>query len=343
MRKHPVLLFVLLIACAVAANAQITVQRNGLMQIGDTYTIYYTTGTTPVAVGPSGANRAWTLPAFTWGGTILGHLVDPQFSIYGDSFPEATLCDIRVNQSNPAAPSFYYYRRTDSAFFSMGIAFSLSDIRVYNPAGLFFPLPCSEQSSWTRTLRTTFSDRTDIDSSLHFVDGWGTLQTQYGNYSCLRVFVYVYQISRPNTGTPTTHQYVGYYWLLQNGMWVAYVTSALDNVDPNFTAGYVQIKNLTLSAEPTGDPLVHRFSLAQNYPNPFNPQTEIAYTLPRNQAVSLKVFDLLGREVTTLFSGTQTAGEHRASFNGRDLPSGVYVYRLEVGEISQTRKMLLLK
>jgi hypothetical protein len=343
MCKRLAMLFVLLIVCAVSTHAQIVIRRNTLMRTGDVYTIAFTTAATSVAVGPSGANRAWTLPAITGGGTINASLIDPAISIFGDSFPGATLCDVRINQSNPTVPSFYYYQTTDSAFYALGAAYSSSDIRIYDPAGLFFPLPCNDQSSWTRTLRIVYSDRTDIDSSLHVVDGWGTLQTQYGTYPVLRVFIYVYQISRPNGGTPTMHQSVGYYWLLQNGMWAAYVTSVLDNVDPNFTVGYVQVKNVALSVEPTGDPLVNRFSLEQNYPNPFNPQTEIAFTLPRNQTVSLKVFDLLGRDVQTLFSGMQTAGEHRANFDGRDLPSGVYLYRLTTDESSQTKRMLLLK
>jgi hypothetical protein len=79
------------------------------------------------------------------------------------------------------------------------------------------------------------------------------------------------------------------------------------------------------------------------YPNPFNPFTEIVYTLPRTQPVSLKVFDLLGREVSVLSEGLQTAGVHRVTFDGSRLPSGVYLYRLDAGGTSQTKKMVLLK
>jgi hypothetical protein len=86
-----------------------------------------------------------------------------------------------------------------------------------------------------------------------------------------------------------------------------------------------------------------QFSLAQNYPNPFNPATEIIFSLPRAQNVSLKVFDLLGREVAVLTKGTQTVGEHHVRFDGRDLPSGTYLYRLESDASVLTRKMLLVK
>lgn len=89
------------------------------------------------------------------------------------------------------------------------------------------------------------------------------------------------------------------------------------------------------------------FSLAQNYPNPFNPETSIPFALPARANVKLAVFDLLGREVATLVEGTFEAGEHTVSFNGADLASGVYFYRLnaQAGEQSfnSTRKLVLMK
>jgi glucose/arabinose dehydrogenase len=88
-------------------------------------------------------------------------------------------------------------------------------------------------------------------------------------------------------------------------------------------------------------PLVSR--LEQNYPNPFNPSTTIRYQLPVASHVSLKVFDVLGREVVTLVKGPQTAGVKNVMFDGSNRASGVYVYRLTVGSFVETRRMLLLK
>jgi len=85
------------------------------------------------------------------------------------------------------------------------------------------------------------------------------------------------------------------------------------------------------------------FALEQNYPNPFNPSTTISYTIPKSGRVTLKVYSVLGSEVATLHDGYQSAGTHSVEFNAADLPSGVYFYRLEAGDQSSTKKLLLLK
>lgn len=85
------------------------------------------------------------------------------------------------------------------------------------------------------------------------------------------------------------------------------------------------------------------FSLAQNYPNPFNPTTIISYELPKQENVRLEVYDMAGRQVATLVNKQVSAGRHIVNFNGSNLSSGVYVYRLQAGSYIQTRKLTILK
>jgi hypothetical protein len=85
------------------------------------------------------------------------------------------------------------------------------------------------------------------------------------------------------------------------------------------------------------------FSLDQNYPNPFNPETEIKYNVPKNGVVTLKVYNLLGQEVVTLVNQEQTAGSYKVKFSAANLASGVYMYRIQCGDLSLTKKMTLLK
>jgi hypothetical protein len=85
------------------------------------------------------------------------------------------------------------------------------------------------------------------------------------------------------------------------------------------------------------------YSLEQNYPNPFNPTTTISFSIPQKSFVSLKVFDVLGREVATLANEIQQAGNKSVEFNGEHQPSGVYFYRLQAGTFTETKKLILLK
>jgi len=94
---------------------------------------------------------------------------------------------------------------------------------------------------------------------------------------------------------------------------------------------------------PTSGNLVTDFKLAQNYPNPFNPSTTIKFNLPRTTEVTLEVFNNLGQRVSTLVNGRLNAGDHEVEFEGSNLSSGIYFYRLTVDDVSQKRKMVLMK
>ncbi len=85
------------------------------------------------------------------------------------------------------------------------------------------------------------------------------------------------------------------------------------------------------------------FSLSQNYPNPFNPVTEIKYALPRDSYVRLKVFNILGEEVTTLVDGEQKRGYKTVRWDAENVASGIYLYRLQAGNFTSVKKMILLK
>ncbi len=86
-----------------------------------------------------------------------------------------------------------------------------------------------------------------------------------------------------------------------------------------------------------------KFSLSQNYPNPFNPSTDISFSVPQSGEVTLKIYDLLGREVATLINKELNAGTYSTKFEAGNLASGVYIYRLSARNFSSTKKMVLLK
>ena len=81
----------------------------------------------------------------------------------------------------------------------------------------------------------------------------------------------------------------------------------------------------------------------QNYPNPFNPTTTIQYVISSEQFVSLKIYDILGKEVATLVNSRKAIGNYKVNFNASNLTSGVYFYRIQAGNFTETKKFILLK
>jgi hypothetical protein len=88
---------------------------------------------------------------------------------------------------------------------------------------------------------------------------------------------------------------------------------------------------------------VSEFKLNQNYPNPFNPTTTISFTIPSTSNVSLKVFNILGKEVATLVNESKSAGNYSINFNASGLSSGVYFYQLTTDNFTSTKKFILMK
>ncbi|UCF64695.1 MAG: T9SS type A sorting domain-containing protein [bacterium] len=111
----------------------------------------------------------------------------------------------------------------------------------------------------------------------------------------------------------------------------------------NCGAVYVYTGFATDISEPVNKIFPEKFSLEQNYPNPFNPVTTIAFSLPITGEVSLKIFNILGEEVTTLISQRIPAGNHEINWNAADHPSGIYFYRLKCASFDEYKKMVLIK
>ncbi|MHC1737085.1 MAG: T9SS type A sorting domain-containing protein [Ignavibacteriaceae bacterium] len=124
-----------------------------------------------------------------------------------------------------------------------------------------------------------------------------------------------------------------YYWRVKSQF--ENTTSSYFSMPGQFTVyGITDVKEEIIPVQ---------FGLSQNYPNPFNPTTTISYDLPANSMVSITVFDVLGRELETIVNELQQAGNHKVNFNGSNLSSGVYYYKINAGEFVSVKKMILIK
>ena len=121
-------------------------------------------------------------------------------------------------------------------------------------------------------------------------------------------------------------------WAAQRDAENTAITNALNNGTTTIITGVNEVGSLPV-----------KFQLQQNYPNPFNPSTTITFSLPHSTNTSLKVFDMLGREVATLVDGYMAAGSHEVHFNATSLASGIYYYKLTSGNFTEVKKMMLVK
>ena len=101
--------------------------------------------------------------------------------------------------------------------------------------------------------------------------------------------------------------------------------------------------SIVTNVKASNDALPVKFALSQNYPNPFNPSTVIKFSIPSSELVTLKVYDVLGREVSTLVNKTMSAGNYEANFDASKLTSGMYIYQITAGNFVSAKKMMLLK
>jgi hypothetical protein len=141
----------------------------------------------------------------------------------------------------------------------------------------------------------------------------------------------------PASGTTSGH---GYTWTdhqVQNGTTYTY---ALVSVDVN---GNREDLATTTATPSYGAAIVTEYALHQNYPNPFNPETNITFDLVEAGNVHLAVYNLMGQQVATVVNGEIASGRHTVNFNATNLPSGVYVYRLNVNGFVAEKKMMLMK
>ncbi len=117
--------------------------------------------------------------------------------------------------------------------------------------------------------------------------------------------------------------------------------------NPAFTVALLKasieaVGGVTYIDYPEGE-IPQDFQLSQNYPNPFNPTTKIKFSLPQSAHVKLVIYDVLGKEITKLVEGDMSAGSHEVQFNASNMASGVYIYKIDAGDFSSIKKMLLMK
>ena len=345
-----------------AANAQITITSSDIYSVligkqMSQFNLHYSSYPTMVTGAQSASSQV-----FDYSSVPGDYTVDSSKRVYlkagllprSSYFPSATLgyYDSSFSGTMVTAMSAFYQLEA-SGLYALGsvtryITSSIDTVIVIKiqPYQLLFPLPLT-LGTYRRNVDTMDSfGKREIRTDEFYCTGFGPITfPNHVNTNALRV-----------RHKETRLQYKGSAlqqvdWGTMIDFWSQDLTNlSMDMQDSSFYSGSGSVKNIDFTSwmPYTGveDKLGVRplsLSLSQNYPNPFNPATLIEYSLKETSPVTLKVYDLMGREVVTLVSGVKPAGTHSVVFDGKDLPSGVYFYELRTGASSVVNKMVLMK
>ncbi|MGE5401519.1 MAG: T9SS type A sorting domain-containing protein [Ignavibacteriales bacterium] len=249
-----------------------------------------------------------------------------------DAVPGGKLDSVRVGLRRPGSITGGIYQYTGSMRptplgkpLAAPVTASISTEALPIYSGAF---PYSKPfSNWATIDLRSYNIMTDKPFSVAFVIGSdpktpGILATKYATASDYHNYVYLHS---PSSGSPD--------WYYMSGG----TDTAIVHLVRAYASLTTDVKQLASTVRPTA------YALSQNYPNPFNPTTSIKYQLPEAGYVTLKVYDVLGNEVSTLVSEFQNPGSYNATFDGKNLASGIYLYKLSQGRYSETKKLMLMK
>ena len=182
------------------------------------------------------------------------------------------------------------------------------------------------------------------DSLIHIVDIPGyVFNTLYENYIYVDSVLKCDSIAKAFAGNTTSSVYYSKFWELSKGFTTKLFKEASFKLDCLIYTAWIDAQSQTFVENGTKQGSILNFTLFQNYPNPFNPVTSIQYSINSGQFISLKIYDILGNEVSELVNEYRNAGSYQVKFDGTNLSSGVYFYKLQTDNNIEIKKMTLLK
>lgn len=302
--------------------------------------------TTGISQGNAGANQTWNYPSLIRTDSIYISWVAPGSTPYAAQFPTSNIAS-SIDTAN-------YQFFTSSA----------SNLIVNGTGGPFLIVPYSDPQTFLQypfSYNSTFSDNfaasyfasgitvTRTGNTTVTGDAWGTINLPFGSFSnALRVKYIINTKDSSFVGIPlvVNTSVTSYVWFVPGKKFPVFeiTYSSISGSFPSSSkiVSYapnnpnIGITNLNLGAAET-------FNLGQNYPNPFNPSTRIKFDIPKSSFVKITVYNELGKEVAELVNQNLQNGTYEVDWNAADFPSGIYYYRLDAQNYTETKKMILLK
>lgn len=369
--KRFVLLVSLFFVVAITGKAQIAITSTDVAKLYQEgkYQIHRAAENIAVNIGaPSASAQSFTF-SFTPKQSVAFYNVGVKFNLppYSEFLDatHATSFSIPLQispETTFTTTVFEFMKITNDSFMSIGAAIR----QQWSPAQ--FPIP-ADTIIYDHSTEVLFAlpivhgfSKTVIDTVYDFihsglysitkktdaVDGFGTLTIPQGSFPVLRISTLIVEAhyAAPSPDPVSIDSTFSVSFMSTQGVLVG--INVMKGQPMNGETIAEEISTAIVSNSPTGvssdrSLMATEYRLDQNFPNPFNPATTITFSLPQSGLTTLKVFDILGKEVRTVVNEHRSAGSYTVPFNASELPSGVYFYTLRSGNYTQTKKMMLTK
>jgi hypothetical protein len=300
------------------------------------------TGCSP---GDPGPDQKWTFTNFALRDSMKDNWINPQATPYFSTFPLSNVCLLDT--------CYNYYVKDDTSIELIGLVTSNTVIKYTNPYTIL-TFPFTYNSAFSDSFAASVSIDSGFINQTGYVavtgDAYGVLTLPIGTFNnALRIKYIIttidssttYQLSLKTVNTI-------YEWYIPGKKYYIFKIMNTSSTVPgygswNTTTAFYNPGSISTDVAGSFNKLPLEFNLNQNFPNPFNPATIISYQLGERVNVKLIVYDILGKEIKTLVSKIQDPGNYQVEFNAANLPSGEYFYRLEAGNFSESKKLVIIK
>jgi len=300
--------------------------------------------TTGITQGNSGANQTWNYPTLVRLDSNVNQWMTPASTGHGDLFPTSNIASLDT--------CYNFFDETPSRVDMVGYYSSNTAINYNNPeAVMTFPFGYNSVMTDSFTVLVNLNNQTILRRGYEVFtgDAWGIINLPFGTFlNALRLkevitikdTSYTYQSVLNTT-------YTIYEWYVPGKKFsvfkIMYTTISVLGYTFNYKNVIYNPNSVPIGIRPISTQVPDKYDLKQNYPNPFNPKTIIGFQVPRSGFVNLKLFDVQGREATTLVNDDLVPGKYEIEFDASNYASGIYFYKLQAETYSETKKMVLIK
>jgi len=296
--------------------------------------------------GAPGTNQNWNFSSRSLlGDSTITYYVTPSSTPYAGYYPGATLASYEQS-----GLTYTYYITSSSIYEIIGLAASTGFYIFPGPEVLGqYPITYNQQfSADYRGVGYFTTDTVHLSGhEISIVDGYGTISLPSGTSSVMRVkSMNIHYDTIIQNGIPHSNGFTldtSWRWFKSNYRFPIFEINDSWTSFGLYRSAHMVMNSATIGINEISSTVPESFSLSQNYPNPFNPTTKIRYAIRDNSFVSIKIFDVLGREISTLVNEKQAPGVYEVNFDADNFSSGVYFYKLETANFSDVKKMILQK